>query len=377
MKLIVTTPFIESRGGLERVILKISQHFDARIHCISYNPETTFPEFANLDIEMAKPGLLSKLPLGKRVSTALDAGNHFWNIKLDDYDLINAHQTPAEWIRNRNSPVLWYCHSPNREAFDLYKWRMKRRTPLQKAIFWTSIKAFKHHEFQVVPKIEYLFTNSQNSQGRIKKYLRKESEILYPGVETEKFSCRAYEKFFFYPSRIAPEKELEYAIEAFRLFSRDAKGWKLILAGSVSDRSEHQVYLKKIKSMCGENISIKMNLSNKELLDYYSRCSAVLYTPVNEDFGLVPLEAMASSKPCLARQEGGPRETINNGIDGFLVSSPQQMAEKMLYLAENAEQCALMGKAGRDKVKRQFTWSNFLDRFEEKAKELVEASKTG
>ncbi|MFH1393766.1 MAG: glycosyltransferase family 4 protein [Candidatus Micrarchaeota archaeon] len=371
MRLVVVTPFIESQGGLERVILKIAQHFDARVHCIRYSPEMTFPEFRELDMEVAGPGAAAKLPLGRRVSTAIDAGNHFWNLKLDDYDVINAHQTPSEWIRNRNSPLIWYCHSPNREAFDLYQWRMSQRNPLQKAVFWSSIQAYKHFEFSAVPKIEHIFTNSINSQGRIRKYLRQESEILYPGVECERFSNKGYGQFFLYPSRIAPEKEQEYAIEAFRRFSKKVKGWKLVLVGSLSDRPEHLAYMKKIKAAAGQDVEIVTNATNEQLNDYYARCSAVLYAPINEDFGLVPLEAMASEKPCIARKEGGPRETIDDSVDGFLVGSEQEMADKMELLAKDPDRCASMGKSGKAKVVKKFTWGLFLKRFGQKARELA------
>jgi len=93
---------------------------------------------------------------------------------------------------------------------------------------------------------------------------------------------------------------------------------------------------------------------------------------VNEDFGLVPLEAMASRKACVAMNEGGPRETISDGVDGFLVGSPQEMAARMEWLSRNPEKCALMGKNGRRKAEKKFTWEHFLKRFEEKAKEVVE-----
>ena len=109
MRLVIATPFLETKGGMERVVLKIAQHFKAKIHCFSYEPGATFEEFRSLEIETAKPGALSKIPFGKRVTSAIEAGSHFYNVKLSDYDLINAHQTPSEWIRNKNSPVLWYC----------------------------------------------------------------------------------------------------------------------------------------------------------------------------------------------------------------------------------------------------------------------------
>lgn len=384
MRLVVATPFLETRGGMERVVLKIAQHFKARIHCISYDADNTFQEFAALEIEKAKPGRLRSLPLGRRVASAVDAGYHFYNTKLEDYDVINAHQTPSEWLRNRNAPVIWYCHTPNREAYDLYEWRQKRRNPLSRAVFWSTIQPFKLLENRTVPRIEHIFTNSKNSQARITKYLRRSSEVLHPGVEADKFSCKSFEQYFLYPSRIAPEKELEYAIEAFKLFADrhnpkagsgkpDSDKWKLIITGALSKRPEHGAYLKKIRAMCGPDIEIRTNVGDWELRDLYARSSAVLYTPVNEDYGLVPLEAMASGKPCIARNEGGPRETIVSGRDGFLVDSMWDMAEKMDVLAKDPQKCAQMGKEGRAKVVRDFTWEAFLRRFSEKAEELSAA----
>ncbi len=371
MRLVIATNFLTTKGGLERVVLKVAEHFDARIHCVSYDPEGTYAGFKDVDVRSMKGGALDKLPLERRLTASLEAGRYFYDLKLDDYDLVNCHQAPSEWVRHRNSPVLWYCHTPTRAAFDLYESHMKKRNPLSKAVFWTSVKVFRRTEFEVVPKIEYIFANSRNTQSRVKRYLHRESEVLYPGVEAGKFSCRAYESFFLYPSRIAPEKRMEYTIEAFKLFSRRFPDWKFVIAGSLSDRPEHAHYLKKIKAMCPPSVSIELNVSEERLRDLYSRCAGVLYAPIDEDFGLVPLEAMASSKPCIAVDEGGPRETIADGSDGFLVGSPQRMAEAMIRLAEDPDGCERMGRAGRKKVLRDFTWKSFLKRFEAKAREIA------
>jgi len=376
MHLAITTPFLEAKGGVERVVLKIAEHFDASIHVVRYDANSTFPEFKNLDVHVHH-NAFGKLPLGNRIGNAIEAGSIFYNLKLDksnDYDIINAHQTPSEWIRNNNSPVLWYCHSPNREAFDLYQWRMKQRNPLQKTIFWAAIQAFKRFEFQTVPKIEYIFTNSKNSQGRIKKYLKRDAEILYPGVDVERFECKDYGKFFFYPSRITPEKRMELAIEAFRIFSKKNKGWKLIIAGALSNRPEHQKYFTQLKQMAGSGsgVEFRTNVPDSELLGLYARCFAIIYTPLNEDLGLAPLEGFASSKACIAINEGGPRETVLDGIDGFLVSGAEEMAEKMCMLVARPELAEEMGRKGREKVETQFTWKRFLKRFEEKTDDLLQ-----
>ena len=154
MHMAVATTALEARGGAERVVLKIAEHFNATVFTTRYSPECTYEAFGDLDIRILKSPL-QKLPIGKRLSTGIAAGSTFYTANLQEYgdfDIVNAHQSPSEWLRNKNIPMVWYCHSPNREAFDLYEWRMRRRDPLRKLAFWTAIRAFRHFEFQVVPK---------------------------------------------------------------------------------------------------------------------------------------------------------------------------------------------------------------------------------
>jgi len=365
MRLAIVAGPLSTRGGAERVVLEIARHFNAPIHTLEYAPEKTYDEFRKFDIHTPKKSLGSPSSVLYKARYA----SYYCNLKVDDYDLIDMHDTPSEWARNRNWPAIWYCNSPHRFAYSLYESNMTGLSPLDKLSYAARTAAFRHLDSRTVPRIEHIFANSQNIKGRIAKYFHRESEVLYPGVSAEKFSCRGYEQFFFYPSRFIPEKRFEYAIEAFRRFSSGRKGWKLVICGSCEDESSD--YFKKVKSICDDSVIIKNNVDEKELYDLYSRCYAALFSPLGEDFGLVPLEAMASSKPVIAVNEGGPKETVSHGVDGFLVNSPGEMAQSMDFLAGNPDLCAEMGKAGREKVKKNFTWEHFLKRFEEKAEELA------
>ena len=370
LRLAIAATFLENCGGMERVVLKIAQHFKATIHCMYYDPGRTFNGFSKLDVRPA--GALPKgITSCRRMLTGIEAGMHFYGARLSDYDVVNAHSSPSEWIRNRNSPVIWYCHSPNREAYDLYDWRMQRRGALGRAAYGASLKAFHTIESRVVPKIEHIFANSRNTQGRIRKYLKRESELLHPGVDTGTFYFRSHENFFFYPSRFIPEKEHAYAIEAFRRFSKKNKGWKLVLCGALPEGRQH--YLEHLRALsAGLPVEFEPDITEERLHELYATCYAALYTPYNEDFGLVPLEAMASRKVCIARDEAGPRETIKGGEDGFLVKSAQEMASKMEWLTRHPDANAKMGRAGRHKVEKKFTWEIFLSSFEQRARETAE-----
>jgi len=366
MKLAIAHPFLRLRGGAERVVLKIAQHFDAKVYCSIYEPENTFQEFKNVEIEVMgnrlRP-LASLLPA--RVGSAAVAGQQFYFRELDDYDVVNAQGTPSEWIRNMNSPVVWYCFSPNREAFDLYEWRMRRRNILQKALYWSFMQPYRRIEFSVVPRIEHIFAISRNVQDRIKKYLGRESEVLMPGVEYENFHAGDYEKYFFYPSRIAPEKNFEMAIEGFKKFRKGHKDWKFIIAGTLDrKRGEHVAYYNKIRGMLGGDGEIMLDLPTERIVELYSNCFCVLYTPVNEDYGLIPLEAFASSKTCIAVNQAGPTELVRKGV-GYLVNDIDEMVKRMDYLAEHKDAAEKLGRAARKYVEREFSWGKFLERFEE------------
>ncbi len=375
MKLAIAHPFLYVRGGAEKVVLKIAQKFDAKIYCVLYEREKTFPEFKDLDVEVIPSKLFGLMPsfLPIRIRHAVAAGEAFYYRKLSDYDVINAQGTPSEWIRSKNERVVWYSHTPNREAFDLYNFRMSKRRPHGKAVYWACIQAFKYFEFKTVPKLEYVFANSKNTQDRLLNYLNLKSEILHPGVDYKDFECGSYEKYFFYPSRITPEKRFEYVVEAFRQFKKNSgrDEWKLVIAGALMrDRPEHLQYYEWLRNYMGNDGEIRLDLPFSELKNLYSNAYSVLYSPVNEDFGIVPLEAMASRKPCIAVNEGGPREVIENGKTGFLVDSIMEMTEKMEYLAGRPEEVERMGKLGRAHVEKHFSWDRFLGRFGEVCRKI-------
>jgi len=369
MRLAIATTTLQSCGGMERVVLKLAKRFDAHVYCLHYDPQKTFPEFKSLHVESGSKVPIRLLPIGKRMVTGVEAGFYFYTLKLKGYDLINPHTSPSEWVRKNNSPALWNCHSPNREVYDLYEWRMSRRDPITRAGYQAAISVFKSLAGQSVPKIEKIICNSKNTQAVIKKYLDWEAEVISPGIDPQKFSCRGYEKFFFYPSRFTHEKNHQFALEAFRIFSRRNPGWKLLLAGALMP--EQEKYLKSLLLDAEKNVVVETNISEERLCDLYSRCYCTLFPPVNEDFGLVPLESLASSKPCIAIDQGGPRETVDDMADGFLVQTPQEMAARMEQLARHPETCEKMGKAGRKKVLEKFTWDVFLSKFEKAAKKVA------
>ncbi len=379
IKLIIAQSNLTLMGGAERVLLKIAQHYNAKIYTAEYEPNNTFKEFKDLDVQaIGRNRLLKLLPYG-RISQGLNYGLAFYNLKLrEDYDVINAHMAPSHWIRNRNERVLWYCHTPLRDVYDLYEYRLSLKKPYQKPIYKIGINAIRMIDQSIVKNIEFIFANSKNTESRIAKYYgRKDAEVLNGGINYKEFRNNGDYKYFLYPSRISPNKRQEYAISSFRKFraglnAKEKDRYKLIICGAVSKDKAFQEYYKKIKEEVRktQDVQIITGASEKKLAELYSKATAVLYPPLNEDYGLVPLEAMASWKPVIAVNEGGPKETVLHGKTGFLVNSENEMAEKMKYIAEHPSIASDIGKNGRKHVEKNYSWEVFFKKFDKKLQEI-------
>ena len=381
MDVSIVVPMVFQRGGSDRIVLEMARHFNAPVYTALYRKETAFSEFADLDVREIRYPLLKTVlsPLGRDVAiygSAL-ASAEFLTYKIKgDYDVLNAHGNPGNWIRNRNPRVCWSFYGPVRSAFDLYKYKVAN-LPLHKRIPKESMFAFyKFWDKRINPKIEKTVSGSPYVNERdadfIREYIGTPVEATPFPVEAESFAPGPYGKYFLYPSRIAPEKRFEKAIEAFRIFSRKEKGWKLVIAGSVPKRERELAYLNQLAELArGADVEFKTDLEQKELKALYSGAYAILYYPINEDWGLPPVEAMASEKPCISVNEGGPKYSIVEGKTGFLVNSPEGMAEKMIYLASHPAETEKMGKAGRKRVMENYTWEIFFKRMENAFREAA------
>ena len=370
MKLVIAQANLTLKGGAERVILKIAQHYGAIIYTPEYAEESTFEGFKDIDIKVIGRGTFgSMLPYG-RLTQGLDYGMGFYNFKVEeDYDVINSHISPSNWIRKHNDRVLWYCHTPLREVYDLYSYRMSLRNPMKRPVYAAGARIVRRIDRNVTKDIELIFANSRNTKGRISKYLeRDDAKVLPGGVDYDKYKNKGDEGYFFYPSRISPNKRQDYAIEAFRIFRKNKKfsNYRLIILGDISKDKFYYEYYLRVMKLAEEtgNVIVAKGVSEAMLIDFYSRSTAVLYTPSNEDYGLVPLEAMASGKPIIAVNEGGPKETIIDRETGFLANSKEEMARKMALIAGNADLAERMGRNGIERVKKHYSWERFFKLFD-------------
>jgi len=119
MKIVITQANLTLRGGAERTLLKIAKHYNAKIYTAEYDIKNTFPDYADLDVEVIRAGALAKMMPYGRAMQGIHYGLSFYGLKIkDDYDVINAHIAPSHWIRNCNERVFCYAKTRFREVWD-------------------------------------------------------------------------------------------------------------------------------------------------------------------------------------------------------------------------------------------------------------------
>jgi glycosyltransferase involved in cell wall biosynthesis len=196
--------------------------------------------------------------------------------------------------------------------------------------------------------------NSKRTQEKLREYFGIDARVIRMGCDLDKARCEAYEPYFIYPTRLQRYKRVDLAIEAFKRLP----GVPLKIIGRGYDGP-------RLKALAAGHDNICFLDCVDDVYDEYARCLGVVYTPYDEDFGLVPVEAMSCGKPVIAVNEGGPRETVVDGQTGFLVeATPDAIAEKVALLFHDVELARELGRQARERA-REFSWSEFAVQFGE------------
>jgi len=405
LKIAVYHPWIYLRGGIERVFVELAKRsrHELTFFTSHYEPRNTFPEFAKMRVVdvggvSVRRSFLDLSSVAKRISGQ--------KLDLQGFDCLVASTAGfGEFIVFRNSglPIVGYVHTPLRVIHDPeYRRAFLARSPIvsikalgrefgsdlnfaiqplvANLLFPISARAYVGREREAWKRFAAVITNSEEVKRRIvgTGLLPKGMGItvLYPGIDLAKMKPgRAYDKYFLAPGRIMWSKNFELAIAAFRESGLASRGFRLVVAGAVDEKSGP--YLAKLKALAaGLPVDFVENPSDARLASLYSKCTCVLFPAVNEDWGIVPVEGMAYAKPVISADEGGPRESIADGKTGFLVRpDARSFAQKMALLAGSPALVRRMGAAGRKRA-ALFTWDECVKRFDAAIDAAVQRSRS-
>ncbi|KAJ8455621.1 hypothetical protein OPV22_006277 [Ensete ventricosum] len=254
----------------------------------------------------------------------------------------------------RSTKILFYCHFP-----DLL---LAQHTTTLRRIYRCPIDMI---EETTTGMADLILVNSKYTASVFATTFRRihsrgiRPAVLYPAVNVEQFDgpC-TYKLNFLSVNRFERKKNLQLAISAFaflRSFGSAPPSYAeatLTIAGGYDKRLKENVeYLDELKRLAevegvSEHVEFVTSCPTAERNKLLSECIAVLYTPKDEHFGIVPLEAMAGSKPVIACNSGGPLETIKHDVTGFLCEpTPFEFAQAMSKLLTDPEMAVRMGSS--------------------------------
>jgi glycosyltransferase involved in cell wall biosynthesis len=351
MKIAVLEPYIKGAGGAQRVIAEYCNYLKCKGHSIEiftqkYDTEDCYKEFKNLKINTIRPKSKIFSPFA------------FLFHKYERFDIVIANDFPSNFASIFNKNVIWICYSPRRYFYDLKDYYYKNASRKGKIALVLKNILFKKIDVLSAKRSQMILPISKTVQERVNQHYGKSGKIFYPGLYTKKYKSGKFEGYILSVSRLVGPKRVDYIIKAMGYVKN--KKITLYVVGDGADRE-------KIKALSSryKNVKFLGETSDEKLKKLYANCLCVVYIPINEDWGLIPLEAAASGKPTIGANEGGLRETIVNGKTGFLLNhvTPEKIAEKIDYLAENKNLARKMGDAAKQNVKK-FDWNLLLPTFE-------------
>jgi glycosyltransferase involved in cell wall biosynthesis len=286
-------------GGGERLVIAMAKILDADI----ITTDTEAVEKIDPSVRVVSLGKTVSFPPLKQISASF---LFYFSDFSKSYDFFIFSGNWAHYPAHRHHPNMWYCNTPTRAFYDQYPSVIRKQTFFKRQVAWIWIVIHRFFDQRSIRSVDTIVANSENIKNRVKRFYGKDSTVIYPGIDTSRFHCNEYGDFWLSVNRLYPEKRIELQVEAFRRLP----GEKLLIAGGYSLGDNASVYIQKIMQDLPPNVTILGEVSEEKLIDLYSRCRAFLCTAVDEDFGLTPLEAMASGKPVVAVDEGGFKETV-------------------------------------------------------------------
>ncbi|HOV82334.1 MAG TPA: glycosyltransferase [Methanothrix sp.] len=314
MKVAIFLDYIGAIGGGERVALMLGRALKADIITTDINRDAV-RRLGYDDVNIRSLGGTVKVPPLKQISASLLF--RFCDLS-DEYDFFIFSGNWSHYAARRHHPNLWYCYTPVRAFYDLKEIMIARQPGmLRKAAAECWIRSHSWFDRRSVRHLDRVIAISETVRRRIERFYSISADVICPPVDTSRFGFKEYGDFWLSVNRIYPEKRIDLQFDIFRALPQE----RLLIVGGYAEGDHAASYCKKLIKNIPANVEMLGSISEEELVDLYARCKGLICTAMDEDFGLTPLEAMASGKPVVAVNEGGFAETVIDGRTGLLVSA--------------------------------------------------------
>ena len=348
--------YLVQYGGAEKTLEIMSDIFpEAEIFTGIYKPDLLSKKLNSKKIISPGTSLLSKWPKYFTFLMPL----YFENFDLRNYDLIiSSGNAWAKGVLTKPTQLhISYVHTPPRFLYKYSVESTNRNNWYYKpfvSFIDTSLRVWDYISAQ---RPDYLLTNSRETSKRIQKFYRREATVIYPPVDVETKpaveSDNLKAPYYLAAGRLAAYKNFDLIIQAFNLL-----GLPLEVIGTGKEES-------KLKKMAKDNIKFLGQTSDEVKFQKMNECLGLIFPVEEEDFGIVPIEAMSQGKPVLAHRSGGILETLRDGIDGMFFDKVtlEEFVSKMKEFDENIKKSVYNSNSIRDHVQK-YSVNRFKKEFE-------------
>ena len=320
MRIVLAHSHANTLGGGERAILELGraliERHQLRLLLGGFDPRRTYPELASLPYRQM--------------------GRLEWPLARVNADAIVANSFGANLLSLRNGARVAYWVHSTRSVF-LQPGARRLDLRLRRILDWLAVR-----------RATQLVANSRYTAGRLWQLYRREADaIVYPGVDLALFRPgRGDAAYAITVGRLSPEKGLDRLLQLWR----DVPDLPLHVVGDGPPEVARQ-----LQAAAPEGVVFRGHLTSSELADAYRGAAVAVFTPYGEEFGLAPLEAMASGIPVLAWREGGLPETVVDGETGYLVEDAITLRECLQLLVHDSDRRTAFGEAARRRAEL-FSW---------------------
>lgn len=244
-------------------------------------------------------------------------------LDLQDFDLvISTESGPAKGIIPApHAKHFCYVHSPMRYIWNMYADSMRRSNIAIRTLFPPIASWLRTWDVASAARVDAFAANSSIVKARIARYWGRDSQIIHPPVATADFPVTPqHEGFYLYVSELVDYKRADIVVDAFT-----ASGRPLVVIGDGPQ-------MKDLRRRAGPNVNLLGRVDFASLRAHYAACRAFVFA-AEEDFGIVPVEAMACGKPVIAYGKGGALDTVKPGLSGVLFSEQSAAALNMAVSA--------------------------------------------
>ena len=275
---------------------------------------------------------------------------------LSGYDLIiSSSWAVAKGVKkSKNQIHICYSHTPIRYAWDLYDEYTSNLSGIKKILVVWTLKYLRRWDIATLDRVDHFIANSTFVAKRIEKTYRRDSIVIHPPVDTQQFNLHEdKENFYLCASRLVPYKKTKLIVQAFNTMPDK----KLVVIGKGEEYQE-------IKAIAKPNIKVLGYQSDTVLKEHMQRAKGFIYMAL-EDFGIIPVEAMACGTPILGYGKGGLRDSVVEGKSGIFFD--EQNIESLKEAIERFEESVFEHKKISSYAEK-FSRQRFQEEFSQKIK---------